>query len=152
MAMRVNKLLNSGRFPKIEESVEHSRTNPLAIQNVSFRRDYMGVFLTDAPKNLAHLFLSTLESDAYEMDLEDELLYRPEAVSERVYGTPDLWYLVMMANKITYPTELAGPRVRYYSERVVGAFLSFADKMKGRVAESRRNPTRVEDRVLVSID
>jgi hypothetical protein len=38
------------------------------------------------------------------MDIPDEYLYRPEALAESLYGTPDLFYIILLVNNIASST------------------------------------------------
>jgi len=152
MSDQAVRKLNSGAFPNIVECVEHWHTNTVAIGNVSKHILFKGGFVMDEPHHVLYEYRQLLLQDVTEKELRDEFRFRPKAVAEDVYGTPDLWYVVLMANGMTHPRQLLGPMVKYVRPGKLGQILSIINKRKPEIDATRANPTPVENRTLVNID
>jgi hypothetical protein len=149
--MPSNDRINSGRFSDLKDGVEHSKGNKVLLGNLSAKLLYKGEFVMDDPHSVLHRYRAVLMEGMREKKLPEKFRYRPEAFSEYLYGTPDLWYLVLMANSITTPQQFSGGKVKYIPPERVGTVLKIADQHKKDLSASRSDPKQIKDRVLVPV-
>jgi len=147
-----NPRFNSGRFTDIADSVDHSKDNTLALNNTSMKIFFKGLFVMSEPHGILHEEMRTLFAFMDDFEVDETLQYRPESVSEALYGTPDLWYMVLRGNNMFRPTELVVGTIKVVPPRFVGNFLRSVNKAREEIEVSRKTPTDVSDRTLTPID
>ena len=91
-------------------------------------------------------------NDSMEVDLGPELQMRPQAISEKFYGTPDLWYVVMMANRWMTPMDCVGETCTIPRQRVIGTMIASLAKNRRILVKNRENPVEISGRTLVNVD
>jgi hypothetical protein len=144
--------INSGRFADVAECVKHSHDNPITIGNISKKILFKGGFIMDEPHYILYEYRQLFMNSKTERDLPIEHMFRPKAVSEFVYGTPDLWYLILLASGLTHKRQLIGPKVSYVDPGKLGQIMMIINKRSDELKATRINPTNVMDRTLVRID
>jgi hypothetical protein len=144
--------INSGRFADIQDCVKHWKTNDVALGNVTRRILFKGGFVMDEPHHIFYEYRELLLQGSTEIDLDPKFHRRPKAASEFIYGTPDLGYLILLANGMSHPKQFLGPKVRYVRPEKLGQILSIINRIKPELVARRANPTPVFDRTLVLID
>jgi hypothetical protein len=142
---------NSGNFIDIQDGVEHSKENAVLITHVSESLLYKDKFVMKEPTSLFKKYRAVLFADLKEMKLPEKFKYRPEALAEYLYETPDLFYLVYYANSITRPIELNGDTVKFFSPEAVNTYLKMIEKNKTRINATIKNPKNVKDRTIRDI-
>lgn len=110
-------------FKKAMDKYENGYLNNLFLEDHIF--DIFDNFLNDYDKeeeehNLIKLEFSTLERIDYQ--------YNPKALSSKLYGTPDMWQVILKANGYMHPGEMDLNRDLYVP--TVEALTSFLDKMR----------------------
>jgi len=141
--MKLNTKINSGYLPDIVDSIEHSKTNPVIISNLSQLTNYKGLFLVDDPYNLFKQYKNLFLNNLIETELEERFKYRPKAFSESVYGTPDLWYFVLLCNNISHSRQFIINPVKYYSPSNLELFMSKVRKGFRTIKKERTSPVYI---------
>lgn len=92
-------IINSSYHPSINESITHSKSNRLTIDNISKFYTLDGITFG---LNILNKYSHILKSEAYliTIEIDKSLWYRPEYVSKILYGTTDLWYLILFINNL----------------------------------------------------
>lgn len=144
--------LNSGDFPDIVDSVEHSKTNPINLENISMKLNYKGLFIMNEPNTVLERYRNIIMTDLEELPWEDKYVYRPEGVSEYLYDTPDLWHLILMANSLINITSFKNlPVIKFVSVSKLNNILKMIKDHEMRLKDSVVNPHKIEDRTLKNI-
>ena len=103
---------NTGAHLDIKQSIAYSENNPLTYNNTTKKINFKGLFIMDEPHNIFDRYKNVLMKKTRYISIEKRMMGRPDAISEMYYGTPDLWFLVMWANKAFQPEELMTKSVK----------------------------------------
>jgi hypothetical protein len=149
--------LNSSRFPDIVEGLEHSKTNPAIIHNASRTIDFLGKFITGEPRTVAHNRLDVIRNRGKLPTVEwsSDYKMRPEAFAQKMYGTPDLWWVIMHANECMDRTKFAtvpGVPVKYYTTDTISDIINIINRRGAELKALRTNPLVVDDLTIVNVD
>jgi hypothetical protein len=150
---RVNSTVyNASSSPYIEENIVKIPKNILAIRNASYKLNFLNEFTMNDPRVLAKDIYRILESNKKSTNNRRIFYQRPEVVSEFVYHTPDLWYIVMMANNSMDHRKFAineNSLIYYYAPEIINNYIKYIEsKMKIR----KNKLYEIYDRTLKDID
>lgn len=82
----------------LDTQITHSKTNPLVLSNISEKINYNDEFYTyDRNILLEHKVYLSQYTVTIE-DLDEKYFYKPEWLAKDLYGSADLWYLVLWFN------------------------------------------------------
>jgi len=151
-AMTSGSKFNSGKFPDIQKSIEHSKDNPLTMTNISYRLNYKGRFIMNEPHNVLFQYKHFIMSNLIEITLPPNRKFRPESIAELYYGTPDLWYIIMLANGITRPEQLSGNKVKLLRVEMLNSLIKLIQKNSSDIKKNHKNPHKINNRTLKNID
>jgi hypothetical protein len=140
---------NSSKDAELKKCIDSSKNNPITIANLSELYIYDGVAVY-APSSVVEDYMDYIKENLIEMDLPEELQFRPEALSESLYGTPDLFYLLMLINGIYSVTDFNMKKVKVLNPTVSIIDKIATSRMKG-LNRQRSNPYIVTDLTLKEI-
>ena len=101
MATQSFKLYDSGNFPTLQESIDHSKLNPLLFNkfassfSVNFK--YKNIEI-ESFKNSLTDFSSFLKNEAVEGTFNVSETFKPELTAKRLYDSSDLYYVCLVVN------------------------------------------------------
>ena len=142
---------NSGKENTLEDSIEASKDNVLVISRLTKMLNYDGKCLLEEPHPILHRYKNTLMQDRIWFTIEDRMKFRPDAISEAYYGTPDLWYLVMWANEAREPLELSERAVQVIPMKTLTRVVTLALAAQEEVNENHANIPLAKSSTLVQI-
>ena len=149
---------NSGYSTEIEENIEFDKEkNGVSISKIARELNFKNALVIQDPFTILDEYRNFLlnEDNLDEIEVPEDRAYRPEAMSQKIYGTPDLWYIILIVNKMKNYIELKpGMKIKYLRKQyfpnlatIIGKFkLSNADL--GDAEERWYNP----DHTLIDID
>ena len=120
----------SSQFPTFPESIAHAVTNPLLIENLS---DWRLIEMDDVIvkvqegnclfKDMLHFFDDVLEEE----DLPTGEHHRPEITAKRLYDCADLWYILLLVNRIPTVTKYNVDKIKYIPPTQLTRIQKFTD-------------------------
>lgn len=146
-----NTAFNSGRYADIRDSIIHSRGNIVLLPHTATRINYNNMFICEEPLYLAKARKTLLTSALFSIKIDASNQFSPEFISEKHYGTPDLWYIIMMVNGFNYPTQIKPPSIKMAPRSAVVRFLSEIQKNAEAYKKSRENPVNIEKRFVTEL-
>jgi hypothetical protein len=143
------KQYNSSANAEMSKCIAASKSNPITIANLSelYIYDNIAVY---APESVVEDYMPHIEENLIEMTLPESLHFRPEALSESLYGTPDLFYVLMLVNGCSSVTNFNMEKVKVLNptSKIIGSIA--AARMKG-LNKQRSKPYIVNDLTLKEI-
>ena len=133
--------------PDLLDGIKHAKTNPIEIANQSFTFvDSNGFAMTD-PEFALQPFEGSLEASIAESNFGTVYDHLPDAMSFALYGTHDLWYLLMRLNGASVRGEFRGPVLRFYQPSIAsGILLNAMKQVRRRIATV--TPIQTQDLTL----
>lgn len=122
------KNYDSSAFPTLHQSILHSKTNPFLVENLSTKISLViekELFLVQDPNSPLKEFISYFENDIYEEELPESEYYRPEMTALRVYGSADLWYLILIVNNLFSVTQYRRKTIKLVNTNGVARLTKF---------------------------
>ena len=148
--MKLGKKYDSGKFNNILESIEHSKSNKFLIENTSEIYNYNDTITLFSPhifniyKNLLSVYMDTIT-------LDEKYFYKPELLSFDIYGTPDLWYLILWANDISTVTEFSKSEIKVINDKGLDKINTVIEAYKSRLNLNHEDPYVISDSTLKKI-
>ena len=148
--MKLGKKYDSGKFNNILESIEHSKSNKFLIENTSEIYNYNNTITLFSPhifniyKNLLSVYMDTIT-------LDEKYFYKPELLSFDIYGTPDLWYLILWTNDISTVTEFSKSEIKVINDKGLDKINTVIEAYKSRLNLNHEDPYVISDSTLKKI-
>ena len=102
--------LNSSRFQDLKGGIDSAPKNRILLDNLSNWYIFQGEILL--PKPLLRKYENILRTNLEDYDVPKEYYYRPEYVSYELYGTTDLWYLLLFINNMEKPDDFTKSKIK----------------------------------------
>lgn len=132
--------LNSSRFQDLKGGIDSAPKNRILLDNLSNWYIFQGEILL--PKPLLRKYENILRTNLEDYDVPKEYYYRPEYVSYELYGTTDLWYLLLFINNMEKPDDFTKNRIKVFNI----AMLEVINKIF--IAEAKNISPRYNPRII----
>lgn len=145
-----NSSINSGQLNDMQESVGHAKTNKLLLDNISkiYKFENQLIF----PMHFLRKYENIFKTNLLEMDLDKSLYYRPEYISNLIFGTVDLWYLILFVNDMKSPMDLCTKKVLVPSNNYMMEVVNKLKLLEVDVENSHKEPIELERNLLKNIN
>ena len=124
------RLGNPSDQPWLGRSAEEAKREFAGYDDVSGRVLAGGVEVQE-PSTLLDRFPQWLDAHAVAVPLSPSHEWRPEHLSLRLYGTPDLWWLLLRLNGFRAAWEFHGTHVRVLDPAALQDFLGLVERWRG---------------------
>ncbi|ALN97728.1 hypothetical protein Bp8pS_049 [Bacillus phage vB_BpuM-BpSp] len=139
----------SAGFASMMESVLHAKGNKLTLDYSSkyYKIDDTIVFGVNILKKYEHIIKNYL----IDYQISKDLFYRPEYVSYDVYGTTDLWYLVLFVNDIMKPVQLNYSNIKLFDPSYINIINDIIEKESEEMF-NYENPKEIKRELLKDLN
>lgn len=96
----------------MDKSIKHAKTNKLVLSNTSYNYILKDLNILLAEPNIFTLYENVIMGVCSTYSIKEDYFYRPERVSNDLYGTPDLWYTILAVNKIPTILEFTKTKIK----------------------------------------
>ena len=136
---------DSSAFVTVEESVAHAATNKMTLTNGCEKVSISGVVMDDKPA--LKDYMQYILDNTVELSLDESFSYRPEWVSKNVYGTNDLWYLVLWSSGCQSKLDFrpVNGKIKIFDPSKLDKLNEILESRKKRLKNSAVNPVAVDD-------
>src|SRR5699024_4985010 len=112
-----NNNMGRNNVPEMSDEIEYSKTNKILLNNISewYLFEKQAVFSLPLLKK----YENVLKRDLIDYDLSKSYHYRPEYLSNELYGTTDLWYLLLFVNDMQTVDQFNTDTVKIFPETVI---------------------------------
>jgi uncharacterized Fe-S cluster protein YjdI len=141
---------SSSTFNNIDDSIKDALKNKLEIANNTTRVNVNGKMIIGEGhifKEYKNLIFGNLE----EIPLEPKYHYRPERLSKDIYGTVDLWYLLLWVNQMTMNQQFVGSKIKVINDQGINLIIRICDRNYERTFKSRRDPELIPDLTIKKV-
>lgn len=150
--MSINLKVNdsSNQYVDMQNSINNARNNKLTLVNTSYKINYNNeLVLTD--ENCLYRYRGLLQQYTIKYRIPEKYYYKPELVSLEVYGTVDLWYLILWMNPISSVMEFNKPVINIFDPSKFHIINEIIEKEKESIKKNNKSPKYVEDLTLKPI-
>jgi hypothetical protein len=141
---------NSAKHVDILTSILDSKKNKILISNVSNKLNLNNKLIISEP----HIFYEYEElilKNCVEVVIYEKFFYRPEYLSKELYGTPDLWYLLLWINKMTSIHDFNKLTINVFNPDKTDIINDIIEKNKNRFQKNKLEPKYIEDLTIKKI-
>lgn len=102
---------SSNNYAVLDNSIKNAEdSNKMTIDKLSRRINYNNEFYT-YDENILHKYIGYLKAYCIKIDCPQKYYYKPEYLAYDLYGSVDLWYLIMWFNDIPSAMDFNKPQV-----------------------------------------
>lgn len=134
----------------IRQSINHARTNTISIEKLSHKINFNNEFLT-YDENILYQYRGYLSRFLIKTNCPKKFYYHPELVAKEVYGTIDLWYLIMWFNPIPSAMEFNSPVINIFDPSRIGIINNIINNHSKETRFNAYKPDFVEKNILKPI-
>jgi len=134
----------------INNSLEKSNRNDLLLTNISRKINFNDDFYT-FDYNVLEKYKNYLSQFLIKVQCPEQLYYHPEIVAKKIYGTVDLWYLVMMFNPIPSVAEFNLPVINIFDPSKIQYINNIINTHQKEIKFNDAKPEYVEKHVLTPV-
>ena len=135
--MNIYQEFDSGKFPYIDQSIEHSKTNPFLMHNftneIRFALNDGNVIAITEPMNIIKDLIYLFEDNIFTRVLPEEEYYKPEQTAYNLYGSHDFWYVIMLLNNCFTFLEYDKKEIKYINPNELYRIEKFIGKSSNNV-------------------
>jgi len=152
--INLSKFDSTSGYATVNRTLGKSNNNDLLLTNISHIVNFNDEFYTfdysilDQYKNFLSRFIK-------KVICPKELYYHPEILAKEIYGSVDLWYLVMMFNPIPSVAEFNSPVVNVFDpakmHHINTIINSYQKELKYNKADYMKPENKLEKHVLTPV-
>ena len=136
--------------PNINDQIRKGTTNNLAISNISHKINFNNDFYI-YDYNILEEYKGYLSQYVVKTKCPENLYYHPEIVAKLMYGSIDLWYLVLMFNPIPSAAEFNQPVINIFDPGKISIINSILQSKSRELKFNKLAPEFVEKHTLTPV-
>lgn len=148
--MPVSSTYNSARFASLDDSLAHSKNNPFVISNTSIHTQINDKIIKKGYVFKRFEFLLQEYTETSRVKITE--YQHPEFFSQRVYGTPDLWYIVLWINGMRSFLDFNIENVKILTSQGLTILNRILEKYRNNINETKQNPIVFNDATIIPVD
>ena len=144
-----NGNINSGLTASINEQITNSKYNKLTLDKFSNWYNYENQI--NVPFPLLEKYHNIVTAGMIRVKLNKKFHYRPEYLSYELYGTTDLWYVLMYVNEMATVTEFKTESVLIPPDSIVQTINTIIES-EGNAMSGKNRPQSIKKNYLKRLD
>ena len=140
--------INSSNFASIPETIKSAKANKIVLTKLSNYYLFENQITLGFP--LLRKYENILKSNLLEYKLDAKFFMRPEHLSYELYGTADLWYLLLFVNNIARVEDFNKEIIYVPTEDVIDVMNTIINDESG-VMSTPENPRLIKKDYLKSL-
>ena len=134
-------------YASVTDAMSAGKEYALTYSNASLWFKFNGVLMQE-PVTVFQKMQGFFEGRTTVITMPQDVMYKPEYLSERLYGTTDLWWLLLFLNKCKSHKEFNRSTVTVLNPEFVDEMMSFINNISETIAKNRENVKTIEDNDL----
>jgi hypothetical protein len=142
--------INSSDYASMRQSIVHSKLNKITLDNISVSYVFEDKisFSTSILRKYEHVIMQNL----LDYTLFPHQILRPEYASYDMYGTTDLWYLLLFINNMTRPSEFNKRNIKAFNPARIELLNDIIEKEKKLLHDTKENPIKIKRELLKDLN
>jgi len=134
----------------LKTQIEKSENNALTLTNISHKVNFNNEFYTYDYTALER-YKGYLSQFVIKAKCPESLYYHPELVAKLIYGSIDLWYLVLMFNPIPSAAEFNLPVINIFDPNKIGHINRILSSANKDLRFNKAKPEFIEKHTLTPV-
>jgi hypothetical protein len=142
--------INSSDYSSLRQSILHSKSNKILLDNLSVNYKFEGkvYFSTSILRKYEHI----IKQNLLEYHIYSHQMYRPEYASYDIYGTTDLWYLILFTNNMTRPSEFNKKIIYVFNPNMMDLLNDIIEAERNSLQGSKDKPIEIKRELLKDLN
>jgi len=134
----------------INTALDRSEKNDMLLTNISHQVNFNNEFYT-FDYSVLDQYKGFLSQFLIKVKCPESLYYHPEVVAKKIYGSVDLWYLIMMFNPIPSAAEFNSPVINVFDPSKIQYINRIINNYHKELRFNKADPEYVEKHVLTPV-
>jgi hypothetical protein len=146
----LSKYDSSDSYASLVTSINLAENNTLTIDNLSHRVNVANeIILSDY--NILSDYKGYLSQFCIWCECPEKYFYKPEYVAKIIYGSVDLWYLIMWFNDISSPLEFNKTKIRVFDPAKITIINKIIVSSRTDILNNHKDPELVEKNIYKKV-
>lgn len=141
---------NSDKINIIDNSIEYSKNNPLILSQISHKINYNDEFLT-YDENILNSYKNYLSQFCIFLKIPEEYYYKPELVAKEMYGTVDLWYLILFFSNCPSAEEFNKSVIKIFDPAKFSVLNKLMNITKKSLSLNNKKPDKIDNLIIKKV-
>jgi len=146
----LSKFDSTSGIANIDRTLEKSKSNDMLLTRISHKINFNDEFYT-FDYDVIKRYKNYLSQFLIQVKCPESLYYHPEIVAKKIYGSVDLWYLVMMFNPIPSVAEFNSPIINVFDPSKIKYINNIINNHQKELKYNRADPEFVEKHILTPV-
>jgi hypothetical protein len=142
--------LDSGNFVDIVSGIDFDKNNKFSLQYISSKIKTLDNYVFYM-NSLLDQYRDLIMSNVVDLKVDPQAYYLPELVSKTIYGTTDLWYLLLYCNNMCNKYEFTKPLIKAMAVSDLDILNNIIESNKKKLVANKADPFLAVDCTLVKI-
>jgi len=148
--INLSKFDSTSGIANINRTLEKSEINDILLTNISHKANFNDDFyLFDY--SILDQYKAYLSQFIIKVKCPESLYYHPEIVAKKIYGSVDLWYLVMMFNPIPSAAEFNSPVINIFDPSKIQHINRIINRHQKELKYNKAQPEYIEKHTLTPV-
>ena len=148
--INLNSYDSSDNYSSIESSLRAASDNILTIENLSHKVNFCNEFYV-YDENILKQYKNYLSNFCIWLAIPENYYYKPELVAKKIYGSVDLWYLVLWFSNIPSAMEFNQDPIRVFNPSSISVLNSIINKNRKAIRWNHKFPDYLDDLTLKEV-
>jgi hypothetical protein len=141
---------NSANYTERDSELEHAQTNKLLLSNTSIKINFNNEFTT-YDQSVIYNYRGYLDQFCIKIEFPEKYWYKPELISYELYGTVDLWYLILWFNDYPSAADMYGDTIRVFNPSKIPVINNIINVHKDLIESTKEEPQFCDDEILTKV-
>lgn len=141
---------SSNKSATLNGSIADSKSNKLTLENLSQKINFNNEFYC-YDENVLYSYKNYLSQFTVWNTLPVKYHYKPELLAKDLYGSVDLWYLIMWFNDIPSAMDFNTEKIKVFDPKYMNIINKIIENNRRNIIKNNQNPPLVENLTLKPI-
>src|SRR5699024_941444 len=144
-----NNVMGKDEQVDMRSEIDYQKDNKLLLSKLSdwFMLEGQSILSFPILTKYEHI----LKAELYDFDLTEEFYYKPEYLSDELYETTDLWYLLLFVNDMATVDEFNKPVIKVFGGNTIDIMNDIFNREQGMLG-TEENPRDIKKHYLKNLN
>ena len=154
MAIDDNKLneneYDSSIYTDLKDSILDSKDNKFVYTNINTKINFKGELII-IDESILNKYSTIIMDNTIQIEIDEKYFLQPELLSKKIYGTVDLWYLILWVNKLSSMYEFKKKYIRIFNPSEINVLNDLIELEREYIQNTQTNPVMIEDLTIMKV-
>jgi len=154
LAIDDNKLneneYDSSIYTDLKDSILDSKDNKFVYTNINTKINFKGELII-IDESILNKYSTIIMDNTIQIEIDEKYFLQPELLSKKIYGTVDLWYLILWVNKLSSMYEFKKKYIRIFNPSEINVLNDLIELEREYIQNTQTNPVMIEDLTIMKV-